>query len=301
VEIYAFFKIFFNRRQLKKYGLRVYWGTVLAITGLIINCYYINGNIYYNLSVALLLLFTCYLLLLSVIVSIRSAEISRELALSSAQLAAAKEQIAIQAGYYDALSAQINEIRAIRHDFRHFVSVLARLSEEERYPELEQFLNEYSVKSDTEPLPVYCENAVVNSILGYYSFRFKELNFPFHCTCVIPRQLTVSDSDLCIVLGNALENAWEACQQLEASQKRWVSVEARLLQGQFLIKVANSFNGTVKMSNGRYLSTKKKPDHGIGLQNIHKVVAAYGGYVKLEHTRTVFTFMAAFPAAVADL
>lgn len=37
METYAFFKIYINRLQLKKYGLFVYWGAVLAITGLIID------------------------------------------------------------------------------------------------------------------------------------------------------------------------------------------------------------------------------------------------------------------------
>jgi len=246
-------------------------------------------------------MFTGYMIILSLIASIQASDISREFAISSAQLALAREQIKIQTEYYDALSTQINEIRAIRHDFKLFVSVLMRLSEEGRYTELKKFLSEYTEKADTEPLPVFCENVVANSILGYYFFRFKEQNIDFHYTCVIPKQLSVSDSDLCIVLGNALENAFEACRKLEAPNTRSVSVEARLLKGQLLIRISNTFSGKVNMSNGQYITTKKTPYHGIGLLNIRKVVSAYGGYVKTEHTQNVFTLMAAFPAESADV
>jgi len=294
MEIYAFFKIYLNRGKMKKYGMLVYFGAVLSITGLILDCYYINGNVYLNLSLMLLLLFTGYLMILGLVASIQAADIYRDFAVSSAHLASAREQIAMQTEYYDELSQQINEVRAIRHDFRHFVSVLKRLSDEGRQEELRSFLSEYGEKADTEPLPVFCENVVANSILGFYSLRFKEHQTSFRCSCQIPKALSISDSDLCVVLGNALENALEGCKKLENPELRSVSVESRMLSGQMLLKITNTYGGTLKQTASRYLTTKEKPYHGIGLQNIQKVVNAYGGYVKIEHGERVFTLMAAF-------
>jgi len=68
----------------------------------------------------------------------------------------------------------MNEIRGIKHDLRHFVGVIRRLTKEGRYTELERFLREYTEKTETDPLPVFCENVVANSILGYYSLKAKE-------------------------------------------------------------------------------------------------------------------------------
>lgn len=300
MEIYAFFKVYHNRRRMKKYGLLVYWGTVLAITGLIIDCYYINGNIYLNLSLSLLLLFSVYLMILSLISSIQAADIYRDFALSTARLAQAKAQIAMQTEYYNMLSAQINEVRSVRHDVRHFVGALKRLSDEGQYEELNRFLNEYAAKVDPAPLPVFCENIVANSILGYYFLRLKEHGIPLHCACQIPKRLSVSDSDLCVVLGNAMENAMEACGKVEKPGARFVSAEARTVNGQLLVKITNAYNGVLNQTDDRYLTTKSAPCHGIGLQNIKKVVDAYKGFVKTEHSETVFTLMAAFPEPLAD-
>ena len=300
MEVYAFFKIYHNRRRMKKYGLLVYWGTVLAITGLVIDCYYINGNIYLNLSLSLLLLFSGYLMILSLISSIQAADVYRDFAVSSARLAQAKAQIAMQTEYYDMLSVQINEVRSVRHDVRHFIGALKRLSDEGQYEELSRFLNEYAAKADPSPLPVFCENVVANSILGYYFLQLKEYGIPLHCACQIPKQLSVSDSDLCVVLGNALENAMEACRKLENPEARFVSAEARAVKGQLLIKITNAYNGFLNQRDDRYLTTKDSPYHGIGLQNIKKVVDAYKGFVKTEHSGTVFTLMAAFPEHHAD-
>jgi len=294
LEFYLFCKIYRNRNQLKKYGLLIYWGTILAITGLIIDSYYINGNIYTNLSLAMLVLLTIYLMLLSLVSALRIGDMYHELTMASSHLSQARAQITMQKEYYDTLSLQMNEIRSIRHDMHHFVGVLRRLSEDEQYEELSRFLGEYAEKADMEPLPVFCENIVANSILGYYSLRLKELGIPFHCSVGIPKQLWVSDSDLCVILGNALDNAIEACGKLDNPKDRFIAVEVRNMKGQLLVKVKNSYNGILMKKGNYYHSTKNSSNHGIGLGNIHKVTEAYGGFVRIEHTTSVFTLMAAF-------
>ena len=295
LEIYSFGKVYFGNRKLQPYALLIYWGTILAVGGLVVDCYYTNGNIYPNLSLVLLGSLSLYLTLVSVAYILRGVAVYRDCEVSSARVALAGNQIAMQTEYYDALSAQINEVRAVRHDVRHFVGALKRLSDEGRYEELGRFLNEYAEKSDSSPLPVFCENVVANSILGYYSLRSKERGIPFRCACQIPKQLSVSDSDLCVVLGNALENAMEACGKLEDPEARSISAEARAVNGQLLIKIVNTYGGTLNQRDGRYLTTKGGPYHGMGLRNIQKVVDAYGGFVRTEHSETLFTLMAAFP------
>lgn len=295
IETYAFYKVWLGRRHLKKYGLLIYWGTVLAITGLIVDCYYINGNSYLNLSLALLTLFSVYMMILSLVAALRTAEVHHELALSSSRLALAKDQIAMQMDYYDALSTQINEVRTIRHDTHHFVGVMMRLFREGRYEELGRFLSEYADTSETEPLPVFCENAVANSILGYYALKAKAQEISFQCCCAIPRRISVNDSDLCVVLSNALENALEACEKLEGSKEKLILVEARTANGQLLIKVENTFHGFLREQDGRYTSSKNSPAHGLGLRSIQMVVDTCGGFLKTEHSGAMFTLMAALP------
>ncbi|MEA4934701.1 MAG: GHKL domain-containing protein, partial [Lawsonibacter sp.] len=294
IEIYFFFKIWINRQRLNKYGLLIYWGGILAITGLILDCYYINGNSYLNLSLALLTLFSAYMMILSLVAALQAADVHRELALSASRLALVKKQIAMQADYYNTLSEQINEVRAVRHDMRHFVGVMTQLSGEGRYGELDRFLSDYADKSETEPLPVFCDNIVANSILGYYSLKAKERDITFFCACAIPKRLSVSDGDLCVGLSNALENALEACGKLAEPEARLISAEARISGGQLLIKIENSYDGHLNQRDTQYLSTKSGQDHGLGLRNIQKVVDTYRGFLKTEHNGTKFTLMAAF-------
>ena len=295
LEIYSFFKIYIERHKLSKYGIIVYWGIILAISGIIIDCYYTNGNIYPNMSLALLMLLSGCLLILSLVSALQIAEVYKDLAVSSSRLELARSQISIQKEYYDSLSSQMNEIRGIKHDIRHFIGVIRSMLEEGHYDELKRFIGKYAEITETEPIPFFCENVVANSILGYYALKAKENGIPFHCASSIPKQLSISDSDICIVLGNALENAIEACRNLDNTEERFISNEVKALSKSLLIKIENSYNGNLNIQDGNYLSTKREKSGGIGLQNIKKVVESYGGYIKIEHDGKVFTLMAAFP------
>lgn len=295
LETYSFFKVYLSQKPLKKYGWLIYGSVILAVSGLIVDCYYINGNIYPNMSLTLLILFSVHLIIISIVYALRTADVYNDFAVSSSRLALARSQIAIQQEYYETLSRQINEIRGIRHDLRHFTGVIRRLAGEGHMEELNRFLNEYAEETETDPLPVFCENIVANSVLGYYYLKAVKADIKFSCACGIPKRLQISDSDLCVVLGNALENAVEACGALEQPNARFLSAGSRILNGQLLIKIKNSYNGFLKLNDGGYSSTKAGEFHGIGLRNIQKVVESYGGFVKTEHDGKVFTLMAAFP------
>ncbi len=294
LEFHAFFRIYFSRERLKKYDWLVFWSIVMAITGLIIDCYYLNGNIYANLSLALLTSLSVCLMTISVAYALRIANVHNDLAVSSSRLTMARAQIEMQREYFDALSGQVNEVRAIRHDIRHFIGALQRLAGEGRLEELNRFINEYEQSADTDPLPVFCDNVVANSILGYYAIKARNAAIPYHCTCSIPKRLSISDSDLCVVLGNALENAIEACEKLDQAEARFILAEARIMNGQLLVRIENSYDGRVNVGADGYLSTKNEEFHGMGIRNMKKIVEAYGGFVKTEHDGAVFTLQAAF-------
>jgi hypothetical protein len=295
LEIYSFFKVYFSRHPFEKHVFPIYLGTLVAISGLCMDCYYANGNSYVNLSLALTIALAIDLMILSFVYILRIAALYNEVAVSAASLANARSQIGMQAQYYEDLSKRINEIRAVRHDMHHFTNVLKQLSDGKHNNELNQFLNSYVEKADTEPLPVFCDNVVANSILGYYSLVAAEQQIRFSCACAISKELTVRDTDLCTLLSNSLENAMEACKKLGITDDRYILVEARNHNGQLLIKIENSYNGCITTHDGNYLTNKSGDFHGMGIKNMRKVVQLSNGYLKIQHDDNVFTLMAAFP------
>ncbi|MDF2523121.1 MAG: hypothetical protein K0R31_762, partial [Clostridiales bacterium] len=293
LDVYLFIKIYRGRQTLKKFGMVVFWGAALIITGLTIDSYYINGKVYMNMSLTLQLLFTVFALIMSWVYALRMGDLYDDFTKSSSRLELANSQIAVQKEYYEALSGQMNEIREMKHDIRHFIGVMSRLAEENRFEELKVFLGEYGEKTEFEQLPVFCENTIANSIIGYYHLRAKESGIPFESRCNIGKKIAIRDSDLCIVLGNALENAITACKQIDNSDMRFISIEAGRIKGQRLFKIVNSYSGRLVIKDGRCVSSKEGKSHGLGIRNIEKVIDAYGGFVRIEHNEKEFTLMAA--------
>ena len=299
LDIYLFGKIFRARKTLNKIGIVVFWGAILVILGITLDSYYINGKIYMNSSLALLFFFTMFAFILSWVYSARMGDLYDDYTQTSSQLELANSQITMQKDYYESLSAQMDQIREIKHDIHHFTGVMSRLADEGDLARLKTFLSEYSEKTITEQLPVFCRNVVANSIIGYCYLQAKKYGVPFVSRCDIDKQITISDSDLCIVLGNALENAIDACRIMDDTKIKFVSIEAETTQGKWLFKVRNSYNGILEIKDGRYVSSKGGKSHGMGILNIERVIEQYGGVVIIEHTDEVFALMAAVPSKIA--
>jgi len=295
LEIYLVMKIYRGRHTMKRFGLVVFWGAMFVVIGLTIDSYYLNGKIYMDMSLTLLTCLTIFTLIMSWMYAMRLGDLYDDFAISSSRLEMANNQIEMQKEYYEALSGQMNEIREMKHDVRHFVGAASRLAEEGRLEDLRSFLNEYCEKTEMDQLPVFCENVIANSIIGYYYLRAKESEIPFESRSRIDHRAAMRDSELCILLGNALENAIDACQKMEINETRRISMEVGSKNGHFLLKFRNTYRNKLNIRDGHCVSSKEGKSHGLGIKNMQKVVESYGGFIKIEYDEKEFTLMAAIP------
>ena len=87
---------------------------------------------------------------------------------------------------------------------------------------------------------------------------------------------------MCIILGNLLENAYEACER-QKEGKRYMSANIRQNGGTLVIIVENSYEGTVRRQEGVFLSSKEKMRKGIGITSVIDVTKKYNGIPKFEY------------------
>ena len=104
----------------------------------------------------------------------------------------------------------------------------------------------------------------------------------------IPDVLPYKSSDLCIVLGNLLDNAMEATEKLENEKDIFVSLLYQ--KEKLLIKIRNPYTGDLKKDRaGNYISEKKdRENHGIGLKSVRKVVEKYEGVMEIHTEDQIF-------------
>jgi sensor histidine kinase regulating citrate/malate metabolism len=91
--------------------------------------------------------------------------------------------------------------------------------------------------------------------------------------------------DLCIVVGNFLENAIEACRIMKHGEK-FIRVRAQIKNDALSVAVENSFDGEWRERGGVYMSRKNPggegvPREGVGLTSVRAVCAKYDGKMKV--------------------
>lgn len=205
----------------------------------------------------------------------------------NARLRLENQFLSMQQARYDSLFTTTRQIRQARHDIRHHFHVLQGFAAQGNMEGILDYLAQVQGNIPTGDLGL-CENAVVDSVAGYYAPLCKENGIPLSFSLDLPRDLPVPDTDLCSVLSNLLENAMEASLRT-APEKRNVRVSARLHSGNMLLlSVENSYDGEVQERNGVFLSSKR-PGEGIGLQAVQHAAEKNGGYYRFRYEDGVFT------------
>ena len=126
---------------------------------------------------------------------------------------------------------------------------------------------------------------VLNALLNHYDHLTVQEVIRFSVQVRLPHPHPVSDVDLCSMVGNILENAVSACQK--ADEKRIHLTILTEDAAQLYIVAVNTFNGVVKLSGERYLSTDRKGS-GIGISSVVSTAESYGGVALFSHQGTEF-------------
>lgn len=118
--------------------------------------------------------------------------------------------LSLQRSQYANIQSYMEEIRRARHDLRQHHNVIQSFLDSGNT----ELLREYLSAQDTLPSDVlqrYCRNYAVNMLLNYYAGQMADAGVDFSFQVDLAETLTVSEPDLCVALGNLLENALEAC------------------------------------------------------------------------------------------
>ena len=180
------------------------------------------------------------------------------------------------------------EFRKMKHDMKNNMIYLQELlnSDPEKAKEyLEEYIGEtFSGKNEFAK----SGNLAIDAVLNYKYVNAVEKRIRMELELKIPDVLPYKSSDLCIVLGNLLDNAMEATEKLENEKDIFV----RLLyqKEKLLIKIQNPYTGDLKKDRtGNYISEKKdRENHGIGLKSVRKVVEKYEGVMEIHTEDQIF-------------
>jgi sensor histidine kinase YesM len=132
-------------------------------------------------------------------------------------------------------------------------------------------------------------NADVDAIINYKAAQAGEFGINMICDLQLPYTLNMNTTDLSIILGNAIDNAIEACSAVEP-EDREVAITILYEKPNLRISISNPFTGNVKTdAGGELITTKTKGHHGIGLKSIRETVGKYDGLIDISAKDNRFT------------
>lgn len=189
-------------------------------------------------------------------------------------------------------------IRGMKHDLKNTVSVIRQLSNNsEDNAELQAYISEMDQCLEKMEVRFNTGNTVADTLLNmkYYEAvrNVPDINI-YADDLIFSQELKIHSYDIGIILGNALDNAVEACKKLKINEPGADTfIRLRSVQkGNFLIlTIENSFCGKLVISGQNELPATDKADkisHGIGLVNIKSTAEKYQGTMDFKVKDSVF-------------
>lgn len=185
-------------------------------------------------------------------------------------------QIAQAVREIEALRESRQKAVVYRHDLHHHMQYLSTCIENGKTEQAQTYIQEICSEIKADKITVYCENEVTNLILSSFVRSADEQDIPIKIKAAISRSIHVSETDLCVLLSNALENAMHACQkQKEKGLPGMIEVSAYDRSGKFFLQIINSCDDNIRFEHG--IPVSDTPGHGIGVRSICAIVEKYDG------------------------
>lgn len=177
----------------------------------------------------------------------------------------------------------ILQFRDAKHNMKNnLVSILA-YAENRDYEKIIAFVNEILDTGGMVTTNIsHSGNIVIDSLISYWFMAAEQEKIEFSVDICVPMIMPFKGADICLILGNLLENAVEAAQKVEG--KRYIKIKIKYDKNNLLVFVSNSYRGTlIETKDHRLKSTKYNAEnHGVGLPSVYRAATKYHGTVVID-------------------
>lgn len=175
-----------------------------------------------------------------------------------------------------ALRESQDKVNIYRHDMRHHMQYISSCIGNGRLEQAQDYIHEIYAEIEANKVAAFCENEAANLVFSIFKKRAEDSGIQMGIRAEIPQNIPVSETDLCVMLFNALENALHACRELE-EKGRTGRIEVLVYEkdGGLLLQIVNSCSDEIIFDGG--IPVTDRAGHGIGMQSICAIVEQYGG------------------------
>lgn len=181
----------------------------------------------------------------------------------------------------EAVQAEAAERNAhiLRHDLRHYARLLRGCLDAGDVASAREVVDMLEQNADGLTIPGglrrYTGRPILDTVLTQAAQRAKREGVEFEAHLCLPETLNTDETELAVVVANALENALNAVSK-EPAANRWVCVQGKSCGSQVLLECSNSFSGELRLDKRTGLPRSEVPGHGYGTQSIANFARKHG-------------------------
>lgn len=200
------------------------------------------------------------------------------------QVATKTQQLECEKQYYNELYNKqvINDKQT--HDIKNKIFAIKHLLKEDPIKaekELENLTNAFNSVAVMKITGVSGIDALLNNKLA----NAKSNGIKTEIECIIGKIENIDIIDLCVVLGNLIDNSIEACLKIQNIEDRFIKISIKQEKNVLQLKIINS---QIKQQFAGQTSKKDKIHHGFGMQNVKEIIDKYNGYYVIDENATTY-------------
>ena len=185
------------------------------------------------------------------------------------------------------------EMRGYKHDFHHHLETLKGYLSSGEIERARAYIDELDERLFAVDTLLKTGNVTLDAILSAKIAKAKAERIAVKVKAVVPEELTLSDVELSILVGNLLDNAVEACR--EAAGEKFIRLYIAMKGKMLYFSMLNAAGEKRRKEHGLF-ETQKPGLHGFGLRRVSSVIENRGGWIKANSEEGAFSTEFLVPA-----
>lgn len=199
-----------------------------------------------------------------------------------------KQDLEYKAEYYKELSNKQKITNKTMHDLKNQLFALKESLERNTNDGVKRINDICDDILLSSPI-AFTGNEAVDALITVKKEVMDAKKISFQHSIYLAKSNKIDMYDMCIILGNLLDNAIEA-NELVDEEHRNIELHMRQIGNYISIRVVNTFNGEVKINKGKIITTKAHKDvHGFGLKSVEEVAKKYNGSCVWNQEKQIFS------------
>lgn len=189
--------------------------------------------------------------------------------------------------YCAEVESMYTKMRGWRHDYHNHIQALQASMALKNYEEVNDYLRQLNDDLTMVDTVIKTGRVMVDAILNGKLNIATQNEIPVNAKASIPKATPVTDVDLCVIIGNLLDNAIEENKKLP-QEERLLRIYIGQKNTQFYLSITNAA-GKKQERSGRLFQTSKGVEHGFGLARVESIVKKYEGLFSADSEDGGFT------------